>query len=122
METTTILTRLLGNLTTADYLIYFIFIALGVTASIRLQARNRNKMSECTPYHFSFKFFILDNLPRAVGSIIVVFLIIRFWNEYTKTSISELQATLIGLCYDLIKDAFNQLKEKYKNRIRETFK
>lgn len=122
METTEFLLRFLGKLTPLDYLTYFFFIALGVTASIRLLATDRNKMSSCTPYSFSFKFFILDNIPRALGSIVVVFLIIRFWSEYTEQPISELTATVIGLFYDLIREGFSRAKEKYQERIREFFR
>lgn len=95
-----ILNSILGNRTLAQYVVAFFFILLGVLISIRLGAYKRDKESPNTPFKFSYTFLTRDNIVRAIGSIAIAFVFIRFGQEILHIEVNELGAFTIGLTFD----------------------
>lgn len=105
------MTNILGSLSLADYAAGMIFAMLGAIISLRLQANTRNRLSENTPFKFSWRFLFLDNLQRLIFGFIVVFITFRFAPQILKTDFSMFIAFLVGFAFDkvleLIKKAEN---------------
>ena len=117
-----ILLRVLGTNTLVDYIVLFIFIGIGVTISIRLGVNKRDKYSQNTPIKFNIWFFILDNLQRAISSVFIAFLLIRFGEGLIGRQVTELGALGIGCALDIIKDSSTQYLEKFRCYVRDKFK
>lgn len=103
-----IFSGLLGNKTIAEYIVAFIFVLIGVLVSIRVGAIKRDKDSKHTPYEFSYKFLTRDNIVRALASIGIAFVAIRFGKEITGNDTTEFGAFLIGLGFDQLVGKLNQ--------------
>lgn len=112
-----ILNSLLGNKTVTQYISSFLFILIGVLISIRLGAFKRDKESPNTPFKFSNKFLAQDNIIRAIGSICIAFVFVRFGEEITGKKITEFQALLLGITFDqLIVEIQNWQKKARINK------
>lgn len=94
------LSELLGNRSVAVWLVCFTFILIGVVVSLIISSRERNKDSPNTPYKFSFKFLVRDNILRILGSVLIAFTIIRFGEDMVGMHIGYFGAFLMGLCFD----------------------
>lgn len=117
-----IILRLLGTVSIVEYLVLTIFIIIGVTASIRIDTLNRDRLSCETPYKFNFKFFLFDNLKRLLKSVTMIFLIIRFGEDLTGTKLSDWGAVLIGLSFDQVGVIIGDRLEKFKKSMRDKFR
>lgn len=112
-----ILKELFGDITIAKYIAYFIFILLGVLASVRLSAFTRDKESPNTPVRFSYKFITVDNIYRVVSSMAVAFIVIRFSNQISGKEINDFGAVCIGLAFDQVLFYL----AKWQQKIRDNF-
>lgn len=105
------ISNILGPLSLADYAAGMIFAMLGAIISLRLQANTRDRLSENTPFKFSWRFLFLDNLQRLIFGFITTFIAFRFAPEILKTDLSMFVAFLVGFAFDkvleLIKKAEN---------------
>lgn len=103
--------NLLGPLSIADYAAGMIFAMLGAIISLRLQANTRDKLSDNTPFKFSWAFLFHDNLQRLIFGFIITFVTFRFAPQILKTDFSMFIAFLVGFAFDkvleLIKKAEN---------------
>lgn len=103
--------NLLGPLSIADYAAGMIFAVLGAIISLRLQANTRDKLSEETPFKFSWGFLLQDNLQRLVTGFVITFVVFRFAPEILQTDFSMFIALMVGFAFDklleLIKKAEN---------------
>lgn len=95
-----VLSELLGSYKASLYITYFIFVMLGIIVSLRVASLGRDKMSNNTPYKFSFGFLIQDNILRVLGSLAFVFLSIRLGVELFNVVPEYYSATLMGLGFD----------------------
>lgn len=113
-----VIAELLGTYRASFYITYFIFVLLGVIVSLRLGALNRDKSSRNTPYTFSFRFLIQDNLLRILGSFAFVFLTIRLGVEIFNIVPEYYTAVLMGLGFDQfllkVKKIQDSAREKLK--------
>lgn len=96
----TYLSELLGNRSVAVWLVCFTFIIIGVLLSLIVSAKERNKDSPNTPYKFSFKFLVHDNILRILGSVLIAFTVIRFGEDMVGAHIGYFGSLLMGLCFD----------------------
>jgi len=62
------------------YLAGFIFSLAAIFLSVYHHSIKRDKTSDNTPYRFSWKFFIVDNLKRAIAGLIVMFFLFRLFD------------------------------------------
>ena len=97
-----VITELLGSFTAAFYISYFIFVLIGVLISLRVHALGRNKKSTKTPYKFSIKFLLQDNLMRIISSMAVVFVAIRLGSELFGITPTYVGAVAMGLGFDQV--------------------
>ena len=72
------LTILFGQLSVGAFLAYLALMMIGVVINATLDVSQRDKQSPNTPVKFSWWFFIRDNAKRFAGTILVLFICIRF--------------------------------------------
>ncbi|GGG97236.1 hypothetical protein [Pedobacter zeae] len=109
---------LLGTVDVPTYCAAFVFALIGALISLRLKATNRDKLSDSTPYAFSWKFLIQDNFLQLITGICLTFLAFRFCNELLGKELTMWLAVLIGALNNEVAGLF----EKIQNKARETFK
>lgn len=97
-----VLLELLGNYKLSFYIANFIFVLLGVLISVRLHAFSRDKSSKNTPYKFSWKFLVQDNLIRIITSMATVFVVIRLGSDLLGLTPTYPLAVIMGLSFDQI--------------------
>lgn len=107
-----ILVELLGSYSAAFYISYFIFTFLGVLISLRLHAFQRDKDSKKTPFKFSWKFLVQDNLIRIITSMATVFVVIRLGSELLDITPSYVMAVIMGISFDQILIQLQKLELK----------
>jgi ABC-type methionine transport system permease subunit len=107
---------LLGNQSASAFAALVFFSLLGAVLSLLLHTTKRDPNSIATPRKFSWIFFIEDNWKRAITSLILIYLALRFTPELFGVQINEFWAIAIGLCNDqlaqFIKDKTNILGQK----------
>ena len=79
---------------------YSVFFVLGMFLYSYLEVENRNKLSNNTPKKFSWKFFYKDNLKRYFASVLLVYVLFRFFIEMTGQELNEFTAMLMGFTGD----------------------
>lgn len=95
-----IVTNLLGAYTFDFYVVYFLFVVVGVFLSLSVAVLFRNKNSVDTPYKFSSKFLWKDNKHRVIASVLTVFLSVRFAPELYRGEPTYFTGFLLGGCLD----------------------
>ena len=76
------------------------FALLGVFLGLLLNTTKRDINSESTPFEFSWKFLLSDNVKRIVAGLILIYLSLRFTNEIFGVSINNFWSVCIGLASD----------------------
>jgi hypothetical protein len=79
---------------------YSIFFVLGMFLYSYLEVENRDKLSKNTPTKFSWKFWYKDNVKRYMASVLMVYVLFRFFIEMTGQELSEFTAMLMGFTGD----------------------
>lgn len=90
---------------TADYKLFFslyFFGVIGLIISLLLNAAHRNPVAPTTPLKFHVWFMIVDNYKRIVLSFLLIFVVVRFYNEIFNEPISPWLSLLAGLGLDKI--------------------
>jgi hypothetical protein len=107
---------LLGNQSASAFAALVFFALLGALLSMLLHTTRRDVLHSATPIRFSWRFFIQDNWKRAITSLILIYLALRFTPEIFGIEVNEFWAIAIGLCNDklaeLIKNKTNILGSK----------
>ena len=110
---------ILVGLTLGAFLGYLFFAFIGAALQLTNEVRNRSKESKRTPVEFSWKFFRVDNVKRFVGTIILIYVSIVFYEKLTGTELSAWSAFLTGYGMDgasgFLKKNGNTIKDKAKN-------
>ena len=95
--------EIFGKIKLVFYIAYFVYVFFGILLSSAIVAiKTRNKNSTNTPKKFSIIFLIQDNLIRILASLSVVFLSIRFGEEYFNVVPSYIGAIALGFSWDLL--------------------
>lgn len=117
---------LFGNYDLWDLLGFSIFFALGVFLYSYLEVENRDKKSLNTPEEWSWKFWIKDNWRRYLGSIVVIYIIFRFFIELTGQELNEFTALMMGFTGDglvgMKKKSIGILKKNREKFMEENYK
>jgi len=95
-----VIAELLGSYKASFYITYFIFVMLGIVVSLRLQSLQRDKQSSATPFKFSWRFLLQDNIKQWLGSLAFVFLSIRVGADTWGIVPTYASAVIMGLCFD----------------------
>lgn len=91
---------LFGGYSVWELIGYGVFFILGMFLYSYLEVENRNKLSNNTPKKFSWKFFYKDNIKRYVASVLLVYVLFRFFIEMTGQELNEFTALLMGFTGD----------------------
>jgi hypothetical protein len=113
-----VLVELLGSYKLSFYIAYFIFVGLGIVVSLRISALKRDRASNNTPYSFSIKFLIQDNLLRILGSFAFVFLSIRLGVELFNTVPEYYTAVIMGLGFDQVLLRVKKLQDSAREKLK----
>lgn len=106
------LEQVLGTTDLGTYLAAYIFAGIGVLISLRIKANSRDKLSDNTPYNFSWRFLIQDNLLQITSNIGLLFLAFRFTNEFYGQELSMKLAVFMGAGIDSLIELFKILQNK----------
>lgn len=87
---------ILGNYSFGQFVGFCFFFLIGLAMYQFQEVNERNKKSPHSPYKFSFKFMIVDNLRRFVVAAIFIYVQFRFFKELTGQELTEFTALLIG--------------------------
>ncbi|WEK18172.1 MAG: hypothetical protein P0Y49_15380 [Candidatus Pedobacter colombiensis] len=102
---------LLGNTDLPTFFAAMIIALIGTVLSLRIKARKRNKLSKHTPFKFSWRFLLQDNLLKLLASLLPVFIALRFSSEFFGQDMTMGFAFLIGLGSDTILSRLEKLQE-----------
>lgn len=106
--------HILGEASIPYYIAAFIFSSLAIIVSLYLHSRQRDKLSDRTPYKFSWKFLIWDNLMRVFITLILMFLFFRFSPDVFGKPLSMPIAVAVGFFLSLGLDkAIQWLQTKF---------
>lgn len=104
---------LLGdNIDISTYAAAFVFALIGAIVSLRFKASKRDKLSSNTPYKFSWRFLIQDNLLQLITGLLLTFLCFRFTDELLGKELTMWLAVLIGFSFNEIAGLFEKLQVK----------
>lgn len=102
---------LTGNIDMPTFCAAMVIAMIGALLSLRIKALKRDKLSLNTPFKFSWKFLIQDNLLKLSASILPVFIAIRFSSEFFGQDLTMGLAFVIGLASDAIFSKLENLQE-----------
>lgn len=68
---------IMGDKSGGYYIAGFFFSGLGMIISLYHNSRKRDKDSPDTPYNFSWRFLIWDNVKRTITTLAVMFILYR---------------------------------------------
>jgi hypothetical protein len=104
------LNQLTGGIEPFNYAAGFVFALIGAILSLRIHAQKRDKQSPNTPFNFSFKFMIKDNLNRLLTGFLFTFIAFRFAPEILQQDFSMFLAFLVGLLNDRVAGIISKLE------------
>jgi hypothetical protein len=93
---------LFGNLSVWGFIGFLIWALIGAFDFSQMELSDRNPQSEKTPRKFSLKFWIMDNWRRWLVTLILIFILFRFYPELTGQPLTEYTAFLTGFGSDTI--------------------
>lgn len=114
---TEVLNGLLGDYKLSFYITYFLFVIIGIIISLWLGSLKRDKLSVATPEKFNFRFLIQDNLLRVLGSISLIFLIIRLGVEINWVP-EYYTAAFMGLSFDTVIAKAEKLQDLAREKLK----
>lgn len=88
---------MLGTNDLPTYLAAFIFAMIGVVIILLLKSNKRDRLSKSTPYKFSIKFLIIDNLKEILLGLLLIIIALRFSVEYAGAELTMYYALGVGL-------------------------
>lgn len=103
-----LLTRLFGEYTIIDLIVFLWFMVLGYIYRALDETTLRNKESRNTPKKWSWVFWFKDNWRRYIVTIIATYIIFRFYLEIIGHELTEFEAFMIGLTGDNIGNSAKQ--------------
>lgn len=107
--------QIFGEYPLVFYVAYFFFVFFGIMFSSSIVAlKTRDVKSTRTPEKFSFTFLIQDNWLRICVSLMTVFVIVRFGQEYYDKQPTHGGALALGFCFDLIIIQVENLRDRIR--------
>ena len=94
------LAQILGEKPEGYYFAGLFFSLLGIAISLYHASRSRDKLSENTPFKFSWYFLIWDNFRRIIVTLIVMFILFRMFDL---TEIWQMVGLGVGVALSLDK-------------------
>lgn len=104
--------QLLGSLDTSTFTAAIFFAIIGALVSLLIKSRKRDKLSPATPYKFSFRFLLQDNLQQFLLGCLIAFLAIRFSNDFLGKDLTMWLAVVIGATTNELAGLFEKIEIK----------
>ena len=122
METLTELRSLIfSNISWALWIAAFFFAIIGIVINVLFGVVFRTVASTNTPNEFDWSFFRADNKKRfwysLILSALIVFVVLRFFPEFTGKVVSPFWALAIGLGLDYVINTFYLKKSSWIKKI-----
>lgn len=96
---------ILGELTLEFVLAFYLFAIIGMLASMLLHYDRRRKKSKKSNIFvkFSSAYWVKDNIVRMLTNVIVIFIVIRFYNELPiNIDLNMFLGLAVGMSIDLV--------------------
>ncbi|PKB18395.1 hypothetical protein [Flavobacterium sp. 5] len=104
------LNLVLGTNDVPTYFAALFFAMIGVVIILLVKSKKRDKTSQNTPYHFSFKFLILDNLKEIILGFLLIMIALRFSIEYAGVGLTMWYALGVGLSIQKLSGYISKLE------------
>ena len=104
------LNLVLGTNDVPTYFAALFFAIMGVTVILLLKSNKRDKTSLNTPYNFSIKFLILDNLKEIILGFLFIIIALRFSVEYAGVELTMWYALGVGLSIQKLAEFISKLE------------
>lgn len=101
---------MLGTNDVPTYLAAFLFAMIGVLIILLLKSKKRNKTSLNTPFDFSIKFLIMDNLREILLGFLLIIIALRFSVEYAGVELTMWYALAVGTSLQKFAGYISQLE------------
>lgn len=88
---------------------------IGAFVMILLITNKRDPLSKESPVHFSWSFFFSDNVKKIVATIILIFVAIRFGDQFLAPYLPA-GTTLNSFIYFLVGFGCDRLSQLFKDR------
>lgn len=96
------LQKLIGSVDAQTFFASFLFALIGVALSLLLQTTKRDVRSDNTPFAFSWKFLLKDNIRRIIAGILIIYVAIRFYPDWFGEPMTDFLALGVGLAIDKV--------------------
>lgn len=107
--------NMLGDLSIAGYASGMLMALVGAILMLRINAQNRDKLSENTPYKFSWSFLVQDNLQRLITGFFLTYVTFRFAPQILQNDFSMFTAFLTGAFSDQVAKMISKLEFKARD-------
>lgn len=104
------LNLVLGTNDVPTYLAALFFAMLGVVVILLSKSNKRDKRSINTPFVFSFKFLIIDNLKEIILGFLLIVIALRFSVEYAGVNLTMWYALGVGLSIQKLSGYISKLE------------
>jgi hypothetical protein len=98
----TMLHKIIGSNDPGSFAAAIFFAFVGVVLSLLLQTTKRDINADSTPFDFSWKFLLSDNVKRIATTLLLIYIAIRFYPDLFGKPINEYLALGVGLALDKI--------------------
>lgn len=106
------LNLLLGTSDVPTYLAALFFALIGVAIILIFKTNKRDKTSDNTPFHFSIKFLLQDNLKEITLGLLMILMALRFSIEYAGENLTMYYALGVGLSLQKISAIISNIELK----------
>lgn len=98
----------------SEFLAYYLFAMLGAVLMLLFSTIKRDPNATSTPVHFSLSFLLSDNVKRIVATLLLIYIAIRFAEQFLGMRMEDWKAIGLGFGSDrlsqLFKDKLGVLK------------
>lgn len=103
---------LLGTNDIPTYLAALVFAVIGALIMQLIKSKTRDKHSPNTPYNFSWKFLVWDNLREVLLGLMFILLALRFSVEFAGVELTMYYALCVGLGLQKVAQWITNLEQK----------
>lgn len=91
---------ILGDVEPALFIASAFFAFIGILIVLLLGTRLRDKESETSPEHFSWRYLLSDNAKRIFASVLCTLVVLRFMPEVLGVKLSAWMGFVVGTFWD----------------------
>lgn len=92
-----------------------IWASIGSAISLIIKVNKRKKTNPETPFEFSWKFFIQDNLLNLIMNLLLIFTLLRFLPHFIGEPATLEASIILGLLSDQLVDILSKIQSKARD-------